>query len=44
MATTIHPAVDGGVKPGVADFAGGTLTCKMHLVAGDGQHQGRCRP
>jgi S-(hydroxymethyl)glutathione synthase len=28
MATTIHPAVDGGVKPGVANFAGGTLTCK----------------
>ena len=27
MATTIHPAVDGGVKPGVANFAGGTLTC-----------------
>lgn len=28
MAITIHPAVDGGVKPGVANFAGGTLTCK----------------
>jgi len=25
---SIHPAVDGGVKPGVANFAGGTLTCK----------------
>lgn len=24
----IHPAVDGGVKPGSASFAGGTLTCK----------------
>jgi len=24
----IHPAVDNGVKPGRADFAGGTLTCK----------------
>jgi S-(hydroxymethyl)glutathione synthase len=24
----IHPAVDGGVKPGTAGFAGGTLTCK----------------
>jgi len=29
MATiSIHPAVDGGVKPGLADFAGGTLVCK----------------
>src|SRR5271156_4584060 len=28
MAINIHPAVDGGVKPGVANFAGGTLTCK----------------
>ena len=27
MATTIHPAVDGGVKSGVSNFAGGTLTC-----------------
>ena len=27
MAVAIHPAVDGGVKAGVADFAGGTLTC-----------------
>jgi len=27
MATKIHPSVDGGVKPGKADFAGGTLTC-----------------
>ena len=24
----IHPAVDGGVHPGRADFAGGTLRCK----------------
>jgi len=28
MAISIHPAVDGGVKPGVANFAGGTLTCQ----------------
>jgi S-(hydroxymethyl)glutathione synthase len=28
MAIAIHPLVDGGVKPGKADFAGGTLTCK----------------
>jgi S-(hydroxymethyl)glutathione synthase len=27
MAISIHPAVDGGVKPGVANFAGGTLVC-----------------
>jgi S-(hydroxymethyl)glutathione synthase len=25
---SIHPAVDNGVKPGSASFAGGTLTCK----------------
>lgn len=28
MAISIHPAVDGGVKPGNAQFAGGTLVCK----------------
>jgi S-(hydroxymethyl)glutathione synthase len=28
MAVSIHPAVDGGVKPGSPNFAGGTLTCK----------------
>ena len=28
MTTSIHPAVDGGVKPGKAQFAGGTLTCR----------------
>ena len=28
MATAIHPAVDGGVKAGKTDFAGGTLSCK----------------
>jgi S-(hydroxymethyl)glutathione synthase len=27
MAVSIHPSVDGGVKPGKADFAGGTLHC-----------------
>ena len=29
MLTTlsIHPAIDQGIKPGAADFAGGTLTC-----------------
>jgi S-(hydroxymethyl)glutathione synthase len=28
MPVSIHPAVDGGVKKGAANFAGGTLTCK----------------
>ena len=28
MAISIHPAIDGGVKPGAADFSGGTLACK----------------
>src|SRR5437588_11044437 len=29
MATmSIHPAVDNGVRPGSANFAGGTLACK----------------
>ena len=27
-AIAIHPAVDDGVKPGTANFGGGTLTCK----------------
>ncbi len=40
MAISIHPAVDHGVKPGKADFAGGTLVChcatdpvKVHIAA-----------
>jgi S-(hydroxymethyl)glutathione synthase len=28
MAVKIHPAVDNGVKPGSANFAGGTITCR----------------
>ena len=28
MTVSIHPAVDGGVKPGSADFAGGKLSCR----------------
>ena len=28
MPETIHPSVDGGLKPGSAAFAGGTLVCK----------------
>ena len=27
-AVSIHPSVDNGVKPGSANFTGGTLTCK----------------
>jgi len=27
-AFSIHPSVDNGVKPGMKDFAGGTLTCR----------------
>jgi S-(hydroxymethyl)glutathione synthase len=25
---TLHPSIDGGIKPGSASFSGGTLTCK----------------
>jgi S-(hydroxymethyl)glutathione synthase len=28
MAVKIHPAVDNGVKPGSANFGGGTISCK----------------
>jgi S-(hydroxymethyl)glutathione synthase len=28
MATSIHPAVDKGLKPEAANFAGGTISCK----------------
>lgn len=31
MSTSIHPAVDGGVKKGTAGFAGGTLRCKCSI-------------
>ena len=27
-SVSIHPSVDNGIKPGAANFAGGTLTCK----------------
>ena len=39
MAVSIHPAVDGGVKKGAANFAGGTLTCKCSFRTGD-RHAG----
>ena len=28
MAVSIHPSVDGGLKPAASDFSGGTLSCK----------------
>ena len=28
MTVSIHPAIDGGIKAGAADFAGGTLVCR----------------
>lgn len=28
MAISIHPAIDGGIKAGKKDFAGGTLVCR----------------
>lgn len=28
MNVSIHPSVDGGIKPAAKDFAGGTLVCK----------------
>jgi S-(hydroxymethyl)glutathione synthase len=45
---SIHPAVDGGVKPGSRDFAGGTLHCKCAsnpvevTVAGQTAHNHVC--
>ena len=45
---SIHPAVDGGVKPGVAGFAGGTLKCHCKTdaveveIAGDCVHNHVC--
>ena len=48
MAINIHPAVDGGVKPGSANFAGGTLTCHCSsapvtvTIKGDVAHNHVC--
>lgn len=28
MAVSLHPSLDNGIKPGIKDFAGGTLSCK----------------
>ena len=31
---SIHPAIDNGIKPAAANFAGGTLTCKVFRQEG----------
>ena len=41
-ATSIHPAVDQGVKPGAQDFAGGTLVCKCNQDAVQVAVKGQC--
>ena len=40
--TSIHPAVDRGVKPGAQDFKGGTLVCKCSQNAVKVSIQGNC--
>ena len=39
---SIHPAVDSGVKPGTANFAGGTLTCKCATDRVEVHVEGNC--
>ena len=47
-AISIHPAVDGGVKPGTEGFGGGTLVCKCGQnpvtvkIEGDCAHNHAC--
>ena len=41
---SIHPAVDNGVKPAIAEVRGRHADCKCSDEAGDGQHQGQRRP
>ena len=41
-SVSIHPAVDGGVKPGAANFAGGTLRCKCASNAVEVSIAGNC--
>ena len=47
-AMKIHPAVDGGLKPGAAKFPGGTLSCKCEkktvtvAIAGQCAHNHVC--
>ena len=40
-AISIHPAVDGGVKPGADDFAGGKLVCNCDQDAAEVTIQGQ---
>jgi len=48
MAISIHPAVDNGIKPAAANFAGGTLSCKCAVnkvtvsVKGQSAHNHVC--
>lgn len=42
MAISIHPAVDHGLKPAAANFAGGTLTCKCAQNAVQVSIKGQC--
>ena len=39
---SIHPAVDNGVKPGAANFAGGTLQCKCASNPGEVSITSQC--
>ncbi len=39
---SIHPAVDQGVKPGSADFAGGSLVCKCYQNPVEVTVNGQC--
>ena len=47
-SVSIHPAIDGGVKPGKADFSGGTLSCKCAqnsvevTIKGNSAHNHAC--
>ena len=41
-ATSIHPAVDQGVKPGAQDFAGWTLVCKCDQNPVEVTVKGQC--
>lgn len=41
-AVSIHPAVDGGVKPGMAGFAGATLKCNCKTDAVEVQISSDC--
>ena len=44
MTVHIHPSVDSGVKKGSGQFRRRHPCLQMHGQAGQGRHQGRCRP